>query len=1247
MSKVNQIEIAIRELEGGKFQKLCDSFITAKENVEITSTGSHVGTDKTIKGTPDSYFINENGQFVFIEYTTTQKKGLLNKILDDIDKCFDISKTKIPKEKIDKIIYCHIDKIEANEKNKIIKLCQKNNCAFVNYDVSSLSFELAHSFPQVANDILNISTDTQQILLPKKFIEEKSRTITLENRFYHREDEKKKIKTYLDTNDLIVITGDAGVGKTRIALEVINEYLKENPNYFGCCIENRYATLEDDFLNLYHSHDNILLLLDDSNRIAQLSMILSFINQKPQKLKLILTVRNYAINTVLNTIPDKIFKTINIQKFNRTQIKEIVSDESIGVKNPLFINRICDISNGNIRLAIMASCVALDENKLSSLSNTINIYDSFFKDLNKFFFNNNNEKTKKVLGIISFFHIVDKNIPPSDLYTNFDINETDFWESIYELYNYEIVDLYENQICKINDQIIATYYFYKIVFDEKLVKMETLLTYYFPKYSERMREAIIPSANTFNFQKILDVLKTPVESQWNFLNKSEKYDTLYEFANTFYFAIPNKVLIYIKQIIDSIDGDSDKLIFETNQHGVTEKLYELLRKFASFDSDSIKISIQLACQYFLKCNSKAHDFYEYSVYSFGFSPDTVYFTTDLQKTFFNTLFEQAEKNDLLNEAIVYIAPQFLKMDSETSYTEGMQYTISFFELPFNSMIQELHEIVFVYLSKLSAERYIIFLEKYIRKMQPIRLKNTNEMKKALLYDSNFILPFIIRTFNFDELIYCIILNKYKDLLELFEVNNANLASIVEQANTNLYKVYLTLDIDRLERQELLSEEKSYQEIEENHKKKIASAITNYEINDYKILFENIEKEILRSPDQNNYSLISSVEKIIEILTKKKKLFFEVLEYIMIQDNRLNIRFYSVPSLFIHENPMDHLELYRLIKEKQYCNKHQWLYSFFSALQESQISEYYYNEFEAFLDSIIVNWNISFDCIIKFNSFKNGSFIKFMKLLYEKRMINNISFAILLNPYSDYRNSILSLFEDDESLFENIYLYEIWKNTYKDYDGFFIKHFLMKNTKFIIKYLETVYSKNILISDHISHSDLSCIWELENYYEIMDIATNYILSKEHYILDNCFLNVFFELKHPNNKSNIKKIEENQLNFINIFIENNYTNYEAINLIFKPIKKFFWEKMTDFAFAFLKKSNSIEAIQSISFDYEFYTGEETFLPVFNKMLSFWEELRFKLDDLEFIEIREFVIKKIDNWRGQISNEKKKQFIGHLYF
>ena len=1246
MSKVNQIENAIRELEGGRFQKLCDSFITVKENVKITSTGSHVGTDKTVKGTPDSYYTKENGQFVFIEYTTTQKKDLLDKIIDDVNKCFDISKTGIPKEQIVKIIYCHIDKLEAAEKSKVIKLCQENNCNFENYDVSSLSFELAHSHPQVANDILGISTDTQQVLIPKKFIEEKSRTITLENSFFHREDEKKEIKVALETNDLIVITGDAGTGKTRIALEVMSEYLKEYPNYFGCCIENRYATLEDDFLNLYNSHDNILLLLDDSNRIAQLSMILSFVNQKPQKLKLILTVRNYAINTVLDAVRDKIFNTINIKKFNREQIKKIISDDSIGVKNPVLIDRICDISKGNARLSIMASSVAIEENDLSSLSNTIKIYDKFFKDLNNIFLNSSNEKTKKTLGIIAFFHIIDKNIPPTDLYTNFEISETDFWDSIYELYNYEIVDLYENQVCKINDQIIATYYFYKIVFDEKLLTLESFLLNYFPKYSERMREAIFPSANTFDFQKILEVLKIPVESQWDFLLNSEEYETLYEFANTFYFVIPNKILIYINMIINSIDGDADKLIFETNYHGVNEKLYELLRKFASFNSDSAKISIQLACRYFLKCNSKAHDFYEYSVYSFGFNPSIIHYTTDIQKLFFNTLFDQAEKNDLLNEAIVYIAPQFLKMDHENSYSEGMQYTISFFGLTFNSMVQELHEIIFNYLSRLSVDRYIIFLERYIRKMRSIHLKNTNELKKALLFDSDFILAFVEKTFNFDELMYSVIFNNYKDLLELYEVSNKKIDSIAEKATTELYRVYLTLNIDRIERRELRSEGKSYQEIEEIHKNEIKSAISNYQLKDFIILFEYIEKEISRNPEQNNYFLLSSAVKILEILTEKKNLFFAVLEFIMTQDNSLKISFHSIPYIFIENNPSDHFELYNLIKDKQYYNNHQWIYSFFSALPESQFTEFYYNEFETYLNSIVVNWNIFFDCIIKFDNYKKGSFIKFMTLLYENRLTNNISFSIILNPYSDYRKNINSLFEDDESLLENIYLYEIQRDASEDFDGFFIKHFLMKNPNFIIKYLDTVYSKDIHISDYISHSDLSCIWELENYYDIMDIATHFILSKEPYIMDSCFLNAFFELKNTNNKS-VENIRDSQINFLNKFIESNHSDYKAINLIFKPIKKFLWDEMSDFAFSFLEKSNSIEAIKSISFDYEIYSGGETFLPVFNKMLSFWEELCLKLDDLKFIEIREFVIEQIDKWRAQISSEKKKQFIGHLYY
>ncbi|MTV97441.1 glutamate dehydrogenase, partial [Streptococcus pneumoniae] len=52
MSLRNKIEQHIKELEGGKFQKLGDAYLSRKYNFNIVSLGSQEGTDKTTKGIP-------------------------------------------------------------------------------------------------------------------------------------------------------------------------------------------------------------------------------------------------------------------------------------------------------------------------------------------------------------------------------------------------------------------------------------------------------------------------------------------------------------------------------------------------------------------------------------------------------------------------------------------------------------------------------------------------------------------------------------------------------------------------------------------------------------------------------------------------------------------------------------------------------------------------------------------------------------------------------------------------------------------------------------------------------------------------------------------------------------------------------------------------------------------------------------------------------------------------------------------
>ena len=84
MSKVTDIKTKILQMDPGRYQEFCDTFLSKKnEYVKILGLGMKSGTHKTTTGNPDTYFRQDNGKYVFVAYTT-QQSGICRKIKDDI-----------------------------------------------------------------------------------------------------------------------------------------------------------------------------------------------------------------------------------------------------------------------------------------------------------------------------------------------------------------------------------------------------------------------------------------------------------------------------------------------------------------------------------------------------------------------------------------------------------------------------------------------------------------------------------------------------------------------------------------------------------------------------------------------------------------------------------------------------------------------------------------------------------------------------------------------------------------------------------------------------------------------------------------------------------------------------------------------------------------------------------------------------------------------------------------------------------
>ncbi len=107
MAKIDLIKAKLLKLEGGVFQRLCDSWLVKKGYTNINPIGMMQDTDRVRKGTPDALIIQVDGIYIFSEYTVQTSK-LKEKLEADIDKCLDERKTGIKIANITEIFICYL-----------------------------------------------------------------------------------------------------------------------------------------------------------------------------------------------------------------------------------------------------------------------------------------------------------------------------------------------------------------------------------------------------------------------------------------------------------------------------------------------------------------------------------------------------------------------------------------------------------------------------------------------------------------------------------------------------------------------------------------------------------------------------------------------------------------------------------------------------------------------------------------------------------------------------------------------------------------------------------------------------------------------------------------------------------------------------------------------------------------------------------------------------------------------------------
>lgn len=656
---ITQIEQALLSCNADRFANICRLYLSYKYDI-VNSTGFVVGKEKSKKGTPDN-FIPYKDFYIFNEITTIDKKQLVPKLKKDIEHCFiqkEISASKIVKI----ILICNGEitpKIQEELNNYKNSLSTNTDLEIIGID--SFATIIFRDYPQISKE-LGFPIDTGQILEIEDFIVqyEKSKFATpLSNEFFNREDDLKNANVYLNNTDILLISGQAGVGKTKFSLELVKKYKFSNPECIIKYIKNNgNQSIWDDLKIQLLQSNSYLIVVDDANKLkSNLELILNFKNEfKNDKIKIILTVRNYVKSEVENFLNK--FSEIELKNFEKIELNKILQSSSFNITR-YYADRIYSISKGNPRIAIMGA-IAGKNNDIHKLTNASIILEEYFSSVSENI--RNDEDLLKVAGILSLFRVIDisNTLTLDEIEKYFNISKNTLIEKLKTLFDNEIADEYKNTY-KIADQILGEYIFYLIFIKEKKLNFKLLIDIHFDDHKFSLMKLLTPIVSNYGFDEIKVMIIDDIKAKWSDI---KDVDNALRFLKDFWFYLPSETLIYINSLINpSEDKNYLNYKFEVYKSNYTQsyddKIIYILINFQQLH-DKFEFALEILLKYGLSSEfvfSKLLKVYKQSFVYSQYSYETDYNT---QVRLLDLLYSKIDINKAFySKIILFIAPKFL------------------------------------------------------------------------------------------------------------------------------------------------------------------------------------------------------------------------------------------------------------------------------------------------------------------------------------------------------------------------------------------------------------------------------------------------------------------------------------------------------------------------------------------------------------------------------------------------------------
>lgn len=1266
--RLKLIEQQLIGIDSAAFQNLCDIYLSLREQelASINRTGSQLGKQKTVKGTPDTFFRLSDGSLRYVEYTTTAD-GIVAKIKGDIDKCLDPTKTGIPANEVYKIIICFNSRITVAEETDITKYAVSKNIRIELIGLDWLALEIYSKYLILAKDILGLPLDTGQLLPLQNFIEEYNNkagklSTPLDNQFLHRSTELNSIETDLISNDLLIISGFPGVGKTKIALESIDKFLTANKDYKAFAVSKKDIDISEDLRIHLEQDSNYILLVDDANRqLVNFKQILGIFREKRKgKIKLVITVRNYAFNDVKNECFEFEPKELVINKFTDDEIKTLISSDSFEIRNGAYQKKIIEIADGNARLAVMAARLAKLHQTNFLLGDVSDLYDSYFQTFIKDFDIFNNKSLIKTLGIVSFFFSIDRTnkVFIEKILIDFELDYHEFNEAIEELHKRELLEVQYNN-ARVSEQVMATYFFYKVFIKDEILPFKTLIFNYFNDWKSRFSDTIIPSNNSFGYNNVLNKINSTLTDFLNSIYANE--DSVLAFFSLFWFYKREELLNYYYQKIKNFPEPQSPVYstkYETNDFvWDKDKTIDYLSKLFAHHTESFVPALELAFEYCRKNPSSLPELIKCIRENLIFDADDEQYGFIRQRELFNLLVKKfKEGQPHYSEAFFALTKTFLAHHYQIS-KGGRNLTITFYQypLPNTEIIRNFRK----YIWDTIIENYESFPAEMFLIIRDFRPGMRESIIPILEFDLSILLPFIESRLNSSKFEHIHFIHELIEWLDREKLTNKNYRDLLLKFKSKEYEYFRKLDWNRLRGKQDYEFEK-YEDFQVQKERDVRNSFVFKTTDDF-VDFHKAIKNIASLGDNNIHSISESLNIVIEEnFLLNEELGFLLLESVLNDYPRGINPLYKPVKAIVNRSESWALRLWNSIKKWEHEYRIFWSLAFFECLPEKYANEFYKAELISCIKSIDKRCYLSFESFEKFLPIKSKKFqdkfkrfvsklplignrfpfvedniIEYVLLLATQKIDAEIGITLSFHFFEKYSSGLAH----NHKLLLKAYFQQEKLGNHFDYNREGLKTLVKINSECLSNYIQEFYSKNQNRHERNTHNNLSFVWDIEiKESQLEDIANLIIENYTYYgILEHPLIILFNHLKDDQKQ----KAKSFLLNYIKKYNRNSNKMNAVVDVLRHSMKEYFDEAYI----YYLGLNADLEIFKKIYWrgNGGTYSGDVIIGDIhakdWQRILSITEKAPNQLD---LIPIKGYIKKQIEYELKSGEEERKRKFI-----